>query len=103
MTMFQTNAKSTQDSPCPHKLGAQTEHFWLIQRMAKTSGVDLAGAMQAGSLDPEEWAGMVTRCRGCAWAEGCHAWLDAADEIADVPPAPCLNRERMAKLKTEAV
>lgn len=103
MKTFQTAARSTQDTPCPHKLGDQTEHFWLIQRMAKTSGVDLAAAMQAGKLDHKGWSGMVTRCRGCAWAEGCHAWLDKVDQAADLPPKPCLNRDRMAELKTEAV
>jgi hypothetical protein len=68
--------------------------------MAKTCGVDLAAAVEAGDLDQQEWAGMVTRCRGCAWAEGCHAWLDEVDQAADVPPVPCLNRGRMAELKT---
>lgn len=94
-------AHSTQDSPCPQKLGDTTEHFWLIQRMAKTSGLDLAEAMHKGALDQDEWASMITRCRGCAWAEGCHRWLDVVDQTSDTAPEPCLNRARMTELKTE--
>jgi len=94
-----TCAQSTQDSACPQKLGEANAHFWLIQRMAKTSGLDLAQAMADGLLAQEEWARMVTRCRGCAWAAGCHEWLDVTDQAAEVPPVPCLNRARMAEMK----
>lgn len=101
MTAALTLAHSTQDSPCPQKLGDTTEHFWLIQRMAKTSGLDLAEAMHQGALDQDDWAAMVNRCRGCAWAEGCHRWLDVVDQRSDSAPEPCLNRARMMELKTK--
>jgi hypothetical protein len=42
---------------------------------------------------------MVTRCRGCAWAEGCEDWLNEVDQTADAPPVPCLNRTRMVEMK----
>ncbi|MEM1077766.1 MAG: DUF6455 family protein [Pseudomonadota bacterium] len=101
MTAAPKLAHSTQDSPCPQKLGDTTEHFWLIQRMAKTAGLDLAEAMHQGALDQEDWAAMVNRCRGCAWAEGCHRWLDVVDQRSDSAPEPCLNRARMTELKTK--
>ena len=55
----------------PRPLGDATEHYWRVQRMARATGLDLVEAQQDGALDPRHWAGMVRRCRGCAWAEAC--------------------------------
>lgn len=97
-----TKAVSTQDSPCPKKLGEEVDHFWLVQRMAKTSQVDLSAAFETGELSSEDWAAMVERCRGCAWTEGCKDWLDVTSGVVDVPPEGCLNRSRMAALRAIA-
>ncbi|ABV94354.1 hypothetical protein Dshi_2621 [Dinoroseobacter shibae DFL 12 = DSM 16493] len=99
MTRAAPRAQSTQDSACPKRLGKANAHFWLVQRMAKTAGLDLAKAVEAGLLRQDDWASMVQCCRGCAWADGCEHWLDTADQNADAPPVPCLNRTRMARLK----
>jgi len=98
-----TYARSTQSSPCPQKLGEEVDHYWLVQRMAKTAGVDLAGAFVSGELSETEWAGMVNRCRGCAWTDGCRNWLDEPGQSVDIPPEGCLNRSRMAGLKLAAL
>ncbi|MEM8580702.1 MAG: DUF6455 family protein [Pseudomonadota bacterium] len=95
-------AISTQASPCPAKLGKEVDHIWLIQRMAKTAQVDLVAAFEAGDLLSEDWATMIERCRGCAWAEGCSEWLSVPGQTADVPPEACLNRARMAALRAVA-
>jgi hypothetical protein len=92
-------AESTQASPCPKALGDETEHFWLVQRMAKSVGVDLVKASDLGELSQEDWAAMVTQCRGCAWTAGCHRWLDSRAEEVDRAPETCLNRTMMALLK----
>ncbi|EPX79808.1 DUF6455 family protein [Salipiger mucosus] len=79
-------------------LGDRTEHYWLVQRMARANGTDLVAAMEAGVLDQEAWAGMVERCRGCAWADGCHRWLDRPGDALRDTPEGCENRARFATL-----
>ncbi|GAA4221009.1 hypothetical protein GGQ68_000329 [Sagittula marina] len=83
----------------PPVLGAEIDHYWLVQRMAKATGVDLVRAMDAGVLDHDTWAGIVTRCRGCQWAEGCDHWLATPSKDTRALPEPCLNRDRLAGLK----
>lgn len=89
-------------APRPQPLGDETEHYWLVQRMAKAAGVDLVQATEAGLLNQEDWAGIVTRCRTCQWAEGCHRWLDAPIDDQHRPiPEPCVNRRRLDRIKSE--
>ncbi|GGF61861.1 MULTISPECIES: DUF6455 family protein [Mameliella] len=83
----------------PTVLGDETEHYWLVQRMAKATGVDLVGAMDAGLLTQEDWAGLVTRCRGCTWSEGCGQWLNKPVDDTRSFPGTCLNRKRLAALQ----
>lgn len=80
-------------------LGPEIEHYWLVQRMAKQTGVDLVAAMQAGIIDQTQWAGIVTHCRSCDWAEGCHQWLDTAEAEDTELPKPCVNRDTLAGIQ----
>ena len=81
-------------------LGDPVRHFWLAQSMAKATGVDLAAAMREGRIAQADWADMVTRCRACAWAEGCAHWLAAQEAgTADVP-GDCVNADIFTRLKT---
>ncbi|SDN55463.1 hypothetical protein SAMN05216196_101886 [Lutimaribacter pacificus] len=87
-----------------HRLGNPIKHFWLVQDMARAASVDLADARRDGRLTTEDWAAMVTRCRGCQWAEGCQHWLRAQqqdDDSAEVPPA-CANRAVFDSLREPA-
>lgn len=80
-------------------LGDATEHYWLVQRMAKTCGVDPAAAAERGDLSAERWADMVNRCRSCDWVGGCQRWLDRQDSDSDAtPPTTCVNAERLRAL-----
>lgn len=72
------------------RLGDRTQHYWLAQRMAKTTGTDLVGAYDAGDLSQDQWAEIIEACRGCDWTEGCERWL-AKTESADDAPAGCPN------------
>ena len=81
-------------------LGDQNRHYWLVQGMAKTTGVDLARASEQGDLDQSEWADTVRECRACDWADGCHTWLRGTQNV-DVPPPQCRNRARLAMLRVE--
>lgn len=83
----------------PRPLGHETDHYWLVKRMAKATGVDLVRAVEEGVLSHADWAGIVTRCRGCTWAGGCGHWLDAPVEDTRAIPGSCLNRNRLADLR----
>ena len=82
----------------PRLLGDETEHYWLAQSMAKAVGVDLAKAQTEGHLTQDDWAGMVQRCRGCDWTEGCKKWLSVAAWGQETAPATCENHTRFASL-----
>jgi len=81
-------------------LGDPRRHYWLVQGMARATGVDLVRAFEAGRLDQADWAETVERCRACGWSGGCRAWL-AAGRTASVPPRRCCNRARIAMLRVE--
>ena len=84
------------------RLGPETEHFWLVQRMAnKATGVDLVGAAHARVMSQHDWANIVTHCRGCNWSESCGKWLNTPKDIIRIPPGNCVNRSRLAEIKTE--
>ncbi|MBN8185351.1 MAG: hypothetical protein GYB50_05240 [Rhodobacteraceae bacterium] len=84
----------------PHQpLGDPQEHYWLVQRMAQANGTDLVLATDAGILTQEDWAGMVQRCRGCKWTDGCQRWLDRPEDALRDTPEDCVNRAHFAALK----
>lgn len=81
-------------------LGEAARHFWLAQRMAKTTNTDLVAAMAAGDLSQERWAQMVKDCRACTWSEGCVRWLDRqAGAPVLTAPEGCVNHSIFLKLK----
>lgn len=87
---------SQSAAPEVKPLGDENHHYWLAVAMAKAAGVDLQKAMDEGTLSHEDWAGLVTRCRGCDWERdgGCGRWLKLAlesDDTSDVPET-CVNR-----------
>lgn len=86
-------------TPAWRPLGRTGVHYWLVQRMAKTCGVDTAQAAQSGSLDPGSWVEMVTRCRSCNWVDGCDRWLKShVDKPNAAPPAECRNADGLRRL-----
>ena len=98
-----------QADPQPFRpLGPERRHYWLAKRMAKATGVDLENAMEQGDLTQQDWASMVTTCRGCAWTKGCKHWLSQTqpqDEDKDTPrslPKGCANRTPLANLRAAA-
>lgn len=84
--------------PTPHPLGDEKRHYWLAVEMAQKTGADMQAALETGVLSAQDWAGLVQRCRGCNWAEGCDCWMkDQAVGDADVPAA-CPNAEIFARV-----
>lgn len=73
-------------------LGDEKRHYWLALGMAQASGADLQRALEEGRITHGDWAEVVTRCRGCAWTEGCACWLAAQDGAASASvPQACPN------------
>ena len=96
---------STQAKPEPKEvavkpLGDRKRHYWLAQRMAKTTGPNLVSAYDQGALDQQEWAQMVQNCRGCTWTEGCERWLLGRESSASVPES-CANCAWFSDLQTQ--
>ena len=80
-------------------MGEPTAHYWLVQRMAKVSGVDLVAAFEAGVLKQEDWCDIVTRCRSCQQAQGCKRWLDERTDDRFRPSPHCINQKRLAAVQ----
>ncbi|SLN43452.1 hypothetical protein PSA7680_02185 [Pseudoruegeria aquimaris] len=79
-------------------LGEERRHYWLAKRMADAAQADVVGAFSEGRLSSQEWAGLVTRCRGCTWVEGCARWLEE-DHPEAIAPAACANARVFEALK----
>ncbi|MFW2544299.1 DUF6455 family protein [Primorskyibacter sp. 2E107] len=82
-------------------LGATRAHYWMVQRMAKATGVDLVQAAERAALSQDDWARMVTRCRGCEWVQGCSHWLEQGTDALRPCPDGCANQGVFARLACE--
>ncbi|WP_371060960.1 DUF6455 family protein [Rhodosalinus sp. 5P4] len=85
----------------PRPLGPPGRHYWLLQRMARVTGADTAGAWARGWLSAPDWRDMVDRCRACDRLERCGRWLDLHEREncpAVAPPRGCRNSERLSRL-----
>lgn len=83
------------------RIGDMRDHYWLVQRMAKSVGVDLDKAWETAKVDPEGWASMVQQCRHCDWSQGCQRWMDkrALESEVQAPPEQCENRHVFDRLR----
>lgn len=79
-------------------LGEPLRHLRLLSKMGDAVGADLSGAFAAGRIGHQEWAAMVTACRGCEAPEQCAAFL-AEHERASAPMPGCRNAEELKRLK----
>lgn len=79
-------------------LGEPLRHLRLLSRMGDAIGADVSGALAAGRICSQEWAGMVTRCRGCGAPDRCAAFLSER-EAASAPMPGCRNAEELKRLK----
>lgn len=74
-------------------------HADLVDRMARTLGMDLEEEVYAGQLDPETLCDTVLRCTGCTDPDGCEAWMAAQAGPVETEPIMCRNGEVFAALK----
>ncbi|WGW05117.1 DUF6455 family protein [Tropicibacter oceani] len=80
-------------------LGDPARHFFMTRSVARVMGLSLADEIQTGHLAPEAYAGMVTRCRGCALVEACEQWLARQTEVSPTPPPGCWNGQLLSDLR----
>ncbi|MGR3322095.1 MAG: DUF6455 family protein [Pseudooceanicola sp.] len=86
-------------------LGDVQRHLFLVKRMARATGVDLAGALQQGRVTEADWAETVTRCRACTCADRCDAWLAEGElnrTANETAPGYCENRALFSGLGLQA-
>ncbi|WP_372573872.1 DUF6455 family protein [Ruegeria jejuensis] len=72
-------------------------HASLVDRMARTVGVDLEESALRGDLEFNEIADAVIACTGCTNPNHCEAWL-AANDSAESTPGYCRNTELLKRL-----
>ncbi|MFP7672476.1 DUF6455 family protein [Marivita sp. S0852] len=76
-------------------LGDAELHFWLTRSVARAMGVSLSEAMANDRLTPQDYAGLVTECRGCALVETCKGWLGDQANVAKSAPPGCINAKTL--------
>ena len=72
-------------------LGDIEKHFWLTRSVARCMGLSLTEAMAEGQLSANEYAELVTRCRGADCSEKCAFWLAMQQSRATAAPEFCAN------------
>lgn len=81
-------------------LGNAREHFWRVIKMAKANRVDLSDALDEGRIDIEDYADMITGCRGCQQVGQCDKLLARRPSL-DIAPDYCVNRSTFVELKAD--
>lgn len=80
-------------------LGDPVRHFWMTRSVARVMGLNLSEEMLSGRLDPDDYADMVTCCRGCALVEACEKWLGVQTGLTASPPPGCYNGNLLSQLR----
>ncbi|MBU2963739.1 hypothetical protein KO516_23495 [Citreicella sp. C3M06] len=83
----------------PRPLGDPARHFWMTRSVARVMGLSLAEEMRCGRLEAEEYARMVTSCRGCPVVSSCESWLGRQTCIAASAPQGCCISATLARLR----
>jgi len=78
-------------------LGDPNRHIQLVNGMAQALGADLTGAASNSEVSQKQYAGMVTRCRGCSKPDACEARLRSTDTFTEAPDY-CRNADVLSKL-----
>jgi len=81
--------------------GRLSRHFWLIQGMARTLGVNLNEALRTGRLGRNVHAGAIADCCACGKTARCMGWLAQQGAGADELPRYCRLKPLLEGLKTD--
>jgi hypothetical protein len=82
-----------------HPLGDPAHHFWLTRSVARVMGLNLSDAMKTGQLTEQDFASMVTRCRGCHHVADCQEWLSRPHDKSEGPMPACCNAGALQHLQ----
>ena len=77
----------------------RNRHAALVDRMARTLGLDLEEKIMEGKLEIDTLGDAVLKCTGCTDPDGCEHWLDAQEDTAAEAPGICRNRDLFKLLK----
>ena len=78
--------------------GSVDEHMKLTRGVTRAMGLSLSEKMPAAHLDPQDFAALITRCRGCNCVVECREWIDTQERRALTTPANCPNQTIFVKL-----
>jgi hypothetical protein len=81
-------------------LGNARDHFWRVVNMSKANQVDLSDALDVGRITIDDYAEMITKCRGCSEVGKCDRLLATQPQL-QAAPAYCENRETFSQLKAD--
>ncbi|KQI71535.1 hypothetical protein AN191_12550 [Loktanella sp. 5RATIMAR09] len=81
-------------------LGDAREHFWRVIKMADACEVDLSTALDENRLNIDEYADIITGCRGCTQVGKCDRLLADAPKLARAPEY-CENRDTFGALRPD--
>ena len=88
---------------------ALNRHAAMMDRMARTLGIDLTDEMARDRLSGTDWREALMRCTGCPEPAECLQWLAMQEEAqgngqprATATPDYCMNRLFMAALRGES-
>lgn len=79
-------------------LGDAREHFWRVIKMADACEVDLSTALDENRINIDEYADMITSCRGCTQVGKCDRLLADGPKLEHAPDY-CENRDTFAVLR----
>ncbi len=74
------------------------DHFLRVVKMSDACDVDLSTALDRGDIAADDYADMVTRCRGCTQIGSCDKLLAAKPDLPEAPDY-CVNGAAFADLR----
>jgi len=74
-------------------------HADLVDRMARTLGIDLEEKIMEGELSIETLSDAVLSCTGCSDPASCEHWVASQEEEVEEAPDLCRNRALFKLLK----
>lgn len=75
---------------------------WLIPRVDRPKGLDLAQALKDGVLTPKDYVETVSGCRICGDPAACARWIEdmqTSGQATELTAAVCRNAALVAELR----
>ncbi len=79
-----------------------SHHFWCLQGMARSVGINLSHSVRSGQLTRVQMAEALVTCCGCDQFDRCLHWMAHQGRGAQHPPQYCKLYDVMERLKPQA-